>query len=150
MDTNANKALVQRHFDALNAGDIDGFAATMAEDAINHAAVPQAQGRAGGRSIASKLRRAFPDMRVTVDDTIAEGDRVVCRVTVTGTHQGPLDFVKFPLAPTGKRFRTTHIHVFRVAGGAIVEHWAERDAVGMLQQLGVMPPVIGQGAEAAQ
>jgi steroid delta-isomerase-like uncharacterized protein len=147
MSTESNKALIRRHYDTLNEGDLDGFAATMAEDAINHAAVPQAQGRQGARAIATKLRRAFPDLRLTVDETIAEGDRVVCRVTVTGTHQGALDFVKIQLPATGKRFRTTHIHVFRIADGAIAERWAERDDVGMLQQLGVMPPLATQPAE---
>jgi steroid delta-isomerase-like uncharacterized protein len=149
MSIESNKALIQRHYDAFNAGDLTGFAATMAEDSVNHAAIPQAQGRRGAHSIATKLRHAFPDMRMTVDDTVAESDRVVCRVTVTGTHEGPLDFVKMQLPATGKRFRTTHIHVFRVTNGEITERWAERDDVGMLQQLGVMQSLITQSKEVA-
>jgi steroid delta-isomerase-like uncharacterized protein len=147
MSIDSNKALIRQHYETFNAGDLDGFAATIAEDSVNHAAIPQAQGRHGARSIATKLRRSFPDMRMTVDDTIAEGDRVVCRVTVTGTHEGALDFVKLQLPATGKRFRTTHIHVFRIANGSIAERWAERDEVGMLQQLGVMPPLVTLPAE---
>jgi steroid delta-isomerase-like uncharacterized protein len=141
MSIDSNKALIRQHFDAFNDGDLEGFASTLAEDLVNHAAIPQAQGRQGGRTIATKLRRAFPDMRMTVDDTIAEGDRVVCRLTVTGTHEGALEFVKFPLPATGKRFRTTSIHVFRIANGTIAERWAERDDLGWLQQLGAMPQV---------
>jgi steroid delta-isomerase-like uncharacterized protein len=141
MSTEANKALIKRHFDAFNAGDLEAFAATFTEDSINHAAIPQAQGRQGARTIATKLRAAFPDMQMSVDDAIAEGDRVVCRLTVTGTHEGALDFVKLKLPATGKRIRTTHIHVFRIASGAIAERWAERDDVAMLRQLGVMSTV---------
>jgi steroid delta-isomerase-like uncharacterized protein len=147
MTTESNKALIQRHYDAFNAGDLDAFAATFTEDAINHSAIPQAQGRQGARHIASKLRVAFPDMHFTIDDVIAEGDRVVCRLTVTGTNEGALDFVKLKLPATGKRFRTTHIHVFRIAGGAIAERWAERDDLGQLQQLGLMPALVTPATE---
>jgi steroid delta-isomerase-like uncharacterized protein len=147
MRNDTNKALVRKHFDAFNSGDLEAFALTVAEDSVNHAAIPQAQGRRGALSIVEKLRRAFPDMRMAVDDMIAEGDRVVCRLTVTGTHTGPLDFAKFPLPATGKHFRTTHIHVFRLADGVIAERWAERDDLGMLQQLGVMPPLVAHAQE---
>jgi steroid delta-isomerase-like uncharacterized protein len=139
MSTETNKRIVREYLDRSNARDFDGLAALCAEDLVNHAAIPQAQGRAGMRSILEKLWRAFPDQQMTCDDVIAEGDKVVCRVTVTGTHTGPLDFAKMQLPPTGKRFRTTHIHVLRLEGGRIVERWAERDDLGMLQQLGLMP-----------
>jgi steroid delta-isomerase-like uncharacterized protein len=142
MSTQSNKELIARHFEAFNAGDVDRLASLMSEDVVNHAAVPQAQGREGARSIVKKLRAAFPDLRMTVDDVIAEGDKVVCRVTVTGTHEGALDFVKIKLPATGKSFRTTHIHVFRIADGKIAERWAERDEVSMLQQLGVFPSAL--------
>jgi steroid delta-isomerase-like uncharacterized protein len=147
MGNDTNKALVQQHIDAFNGGDMAAFARTVAEDAVNHAAIPQAQGRRGALSIVEKLRRAFPDMRMAVDDMIAERDRVVCRLTVTGTHTGALDFAKLPLPATGRRFRTTHIHVFRIVDGVIVERWAERDDLGMLQQLGLMPPLVARAAE---
>jgi steroid delta-isomerase-like uncharacterized protein len=147
MSTESNKRLVADYFERFNAGDIEGAESAVAEDLVNHAAIPQAQGRAGARSIVTKLRAAFPDLRMTVDDTIAEGDKVVCRVTVTGTHEGALDFVKVKLPPTGKKFRTTHIHVFRIANGTIVERWAERDDLGMLQQLGFMPSLLKPSPE---
>ena len=141
MNTEESKRLVARQFERLNARDIDGFAATFAEDAKNHAAIPQAQGRAGARAIVEKLLRAFPDLRMKVEDVIGEGDRVVCRLTVSGTHEGPLDFARMPLPPTGKAFEASHIHVFRLAGGLIVERWAERDDLGMLRQLGLLAPL---------
>jgi steroid delta-isomerase-like uncharacterized protein len=149
MSTQANKDLIARHFEAFNAGDDDRFADTMAEDSVNHAAIPQAQGREGARTIVAKLRAAFPDMRMVVDDVIAEGDKVVCRVTVTGTNSGTLDFVKVKLPATGKTFRATHIHVFRIANGKIAERWAERDDVAMMQQLGVFPTILDARKESA-
>jgi steroid delta-isomerase-like uncharacterized protein len=142
MSTQSNKDLIAQHFEAFNAGDVDRFASTLAEDAVNHSALPHVQGREGARSVFTKMRAAFPDMRMTVEDVIAEGDRVVCRLTVTGTHQGELDFVKMKLAATGKSIRLTHIHAFRVANGKIVERWVERDGVVLLQQLGALPPVL--------
>jgi steroid delta-isomerase-like uncharacterized protein len=143
MSIDSNKDLIVRNFEAFNAGNIDGFAEDIAEDAVDHAAAAHAQGRAGARSIAAKLRCAFPDMHMRVDDVVAEGDKIVCRMTATGTHKGRLDFVKLQLPATGKSFRVTHIHVFRVAGGKVVEHWAERDDLGLLQQLGAMPLLVG-------
>lgn len=78
-------------------------------------------------------------MKHRFDDMIADGDKVVVRMTVTGTHTGPLEFVQRPIPATGKSLTTTHIHIFRVAGDKIVEHWAERDDLGMMKQLGVLP-----------
>lgn len=148
MSTETSKRIVREHFDRYNARDLDGLAALASEDCVNHAAIPQAQGRAGMRSIVEKIWRAFPDHTMTVDDVIAEGDRVVCRVTVTGTHTGKLDFVMLQLPPTGKRFVSTSIHIFRVVNGQIVERWAVRDDVGMLQQLGLMPQLLHVKPEA--
>jgi len=137
MSIESNKAVVSAHFEKFNAGDLDGCVALIAEDVVNHSAIPEAQGRRGARGIVGKLRAAFPDMHLAVEDMIAEGDRVVCRLTVTGTHEGDLDFVKRPLPATGKRFRTSSVHMFRIAGGAIVERWVLRDDITMYRQLGV-------------
>jgi predicted ester cyclase len=139
MTTQTARALVMKFVDAMGRGDIDGAAACMADDLVNHAAIPQAQGRAGFRTIGQKVWKAFPDIKHRVDDLLVDGDKVVVRMTVSGTHTGPLEFVNTPLAATGKPFTTTHIHIYRVAGDAIVEHWAERDDLGMLRQLGALP-----------
>ena len=85
---------------------------------------------------------AFPDNRSTIEDMIAEGDKVVTRYTVRGTHKG--DFLGIPA--TGKEVAFTSILISRIAEGKIVEDWEEADALGMLQQLGVVPP-IGEGSE---
>lgn len=79
------------------------------------------------------FRTAFPDLQLTIADEIAAGDKVVQRLTATGTHRGP--FMGIP--PTGKRVTMSSIEIMRVAGGRIAEHWDEFDVAGVLQQLGV-------------
>ena len=81
------------------------------------------------------MRGAFPDYRFEVEDLIAEGDRVVARVTVSGTHLGEM----MGLAPTGRRISTSGIEVFRFEDGKMAEHWAAFDALGMLRQIGLVP-----------
>lgn len=135
----ANKAVARRYIDAINRHDIDGAAKLVADDLINHAAIPEAQGVAGFRVIMQKLFDAFPDHQLAVEDIIAESDRVVCRVSVRGTHTGPLQFARNPIPATGRAFATEHIHVLRIQGGKVAEHWAGRDDVGMLRQLGFLP-----------
>ena len=78
---------------------------------------------------------AFPDMRVTDEDYIAEGDTVFGRFIARGTHQGEL----MGIAPTGKQVSISGINIFRIAGGKIVEHWVNYDAMGLMQQIGAIP-----------
>jgi predicted ester cyclase len=77
----------------------------------------------------------FPDHRFEVDDAIADGQTVALRGTMTGTHEGEL----MGIAPTGKRVAAQQSHWFRVEVGKLVEHWAVRDDLSMLHQLGVLP-----------
>src|SRR6476620_708764 len=92
MTTQANKQLALDHFNRTNKGDIAGAAALLAEDCIDHSAVPEAQGRKGFEMLIGKVRTAFPDMAYAIEDVLAEDDRVVVRVTCTGTHRGPMTF----------------------------------------------------------
>jgi hypothetical protein len=131
-----NKALVTRYVDAVNAKNLDAAVALVADDIVNHAAIPEAQGAAGMRRIYAQLWRAMPDMKMHCEDLIAEGDRVVCRVRVTGTQTGPFEMSRASFPATGREVSTEQIHVFRVADGRLVEHWAGRDDFGMLRQLG--------------
>ena len=85
------------------------------------------------------LMNAFPDLHGTLDDVQAEGDRVVTRVMVRGTQTGPL----LGLPPTGKSASWTVIDVHRIADGKLVEQWGPSDQVGLMQQLGLMPPPRG-------
>jgi steroid delta-isomerase-like uncharacterized protein len=139
MNTEANKTIAKSYLNALDRRDVDGAVALVAEDLVNHTAIAEAQGAAGLRRILGKLHKAFPDQRTSCDDVIAEGDRVVCRVTVRGTNSGPLEFVQWPMPATGKSVTTTGIHVFRIANGKIAEHWGAMDTLNMLRQLGITP-----------
>src|SRR5262249_1361 len=89
-----NKDLVQKYVAALNARDLPAVEGMVSHDLRNHAAVPEAQGAAGMTRILEKLFHAMPDLRVSCEDLIAEGDRVVCRWVVRGTQTGPLTFVR--------------------------------------------------------
>lgn len=101
------------------------------------------------RHIASS-RAAFPDVRVTVDDVFAVGDRVVARYTMAGTHQGPyMNHLKTLMPPTGKRFSVAGIDIWRFdANGKWIECWSSLDRLGMLQQLGAIPAVGPSRSEA--
>ena len=87
-------------------------------------------------------RSAFPDLRLTIDDLIAEGDKVVARWTAQGTNTGEL----MDMPPTGKESKVTGISILRISRGKVVEQRANWDTMGMLQQLGVVPAP-GEGAE---
>lgn len=81
-------------------------------------------------------RSAYPDTHFTVEDQIAEGDKVVTRWTGRGTHQGEL----MGVAPTGNEVTVRGIEIDRIVGGRIEETWVNYDTSGMMQQLGVVPP----------
>jgi steroid delta-isomerase-like uncharacterized protein len=133
-----NKALARRiPEEVFNQGNLAVADEVMAADYVEHVPVPPGipVGLAGFKQFITALRAAFPDFHYTVEDEIAEGDRVVQRLTAQGTQRG--DFMGVPA--TGKHATWTEIHVSRIAGGKLVEHWANLDQLGMLQQLGVIP-----------
>lgn len=136
MTTETNKEIVNRYVEAVNRHDIEAAAAFVREDLQNHGAIAEAQGREGLKRILGKLIRAMPDLQVTGEDVIAEGDRVVCRMRLRGTQTGPLEMTRFPLPATGREVSTDQIHIFRMEGGLVVEHWVGRDDFGMMRQLG--------------
>ena len=107
----------------------------VAGDYIGHTPLNDIHGPEGAKQFEAMLHEAFPDHRVTVEDQIAEGDKVVTRWTCRGTHKG-----KFQgLPPTGKQMTMTGITIFRIANGKLVEGWTNLDLLGMLQQLGAVP-----------
>jgi predicted ester cyclase len=83
----------------------------------------------------TRAQAAFSDISITVEDQIAEGDKVVSRWTIRGTHKGEY----MGIAPTGKQVTITGISIYRIEKGKIVEDWANSDMLGMLQQLGAIP-----------
>jgi steroid delta-isomerase-like uncharacterized protein len=135
-----NKATSRRLHDAINTGDAEHISKTIDEivepDVLIRTPLPvDATGAQALKQVWAVLLRAFPDLHVTVEDVIAEGDKVVCRNTVTGTHQG--EYMGRP--PTGKSITYNEIFIFRFAGGRIVEIWGVVDAYSQMQQLGLIP-----------
>jgi steroid delta-isomerase-like uncharacterized protein len=106
---------------------------------LHDPAVPggEIRGIEGFRQFAETLRNAFPDLHFEVHERIMEGDRIALRYTVTGTHQG--DFQQIPA--TGKRVAVTAISVNHIRDGKVAEAWNNSDTLGLLQQLGVIPPL---------
>ena len=144
MSLEANKAIARRVWnDVFNKRDLALADELVAADAINHEAPPgvPARGPESLKAAVTWLSAAFPDMHMAIDDVVAEGDKVVLQTTFSGTHQGPF----WGIAPTGRRFAQHHVHVFRLADAKVVEHWAVRDDLGFLQQLGAAPATRGSG-----
>ena len=145
MSVEETKAIARRAYEAFNEGFRTGnltlLDAVIDADIIDHNPTPgQGPGLGGVKQAFSAFAAAFPNPHFTIEDMIAEGDKVASRVTLSATHQG--DFQGIP--PTGKQVIQTGIDILRVAGGKIVERWGEFDNLGLLQQLGVLPPP-GQG-----
>ena len=134
-----NKALVRRWFEEVwNRGRAEAIDEMFAEDGVAHGLAGDAgslRGPAGFRPFHRSFRDAFPDIRVVVEDVIAEGDKVVSRYTSVATDtEGFMGRL-----PTGKVIRTPAIQIFRFSGGKIVESWAVRDDLKTLRQLGHVP-----------
>jgi steroid delta-isomerase-like uncharacterized protein len=137
MSIEENKALIRRLTQAQDAGDLAALDGLYAPDVVGHGGPPGIpEGLAGVKQFIAMLRAAFPDARTAVEDLVAEGDRVATRWTGTGTNSG--SFMGLP--PSGKRTTVTGIDIYRIADGKVVEHWSEWDALGLMQQLGVIPP----------
>ena len=133
-----NKALVARvPLEAFNQGKLEVIDEVIADNHIDHAVLPPGlpPGKEGLKLLAKGLRSAFPDLKITIDLQVAEGDLVVAHATTTGTMKG--EFAGMP--PSGKTATWEAIHITRVKDGKIVEHWAVQDNMGMLQQLGFVP-----------
>ena len=142
MSLEENKQLIQRLMDqGHNRQDADAAASFYTEDASNHL---RTVGRAGMKAVFETLYRVFPDFHYQIEDSTAEGDRVVCKVTMTGTHRGqPAVREAFSgmlndVAPTGKAVRVLQFHSFRLRDGLIAAHAAVRDDMGMVLQLGLV------------
>ena len=138
MSTEANKAVVRRAIDQIiNQKVLGAIDELFAPDYVDHASPEgEAQDREGFKHFARMLFDAFPDFHIEIEDMIAEGDRVMYRGTVSGTHAGEF----MGAHPTGKRFSVAEMHVDRVVNGKIAEHWGLMDILGMLQQIGVIHP----------
>ncbi len=137
MSTEQNKALLRRIFEeGLNQNQPSVFDELIAPNfVIYDPPLGQQPNREGFRQIIASFREAFPDVHITIEDEFADGDYVIQRGYATGTHQG--EFQGLP--PTGKTFKINVIHIWRFANGKAVENWVQMDALGLMQQLGVVP-----------
>jgi predicted ester cyclase len=134
-----NKALVRRWFAEIDKGNLQIVDDLIAVDYIDHnPPLPDmAPGREGVKQANALLRAAFPDVRHTIEDQIAEGDKVVTRITGSATFQGEI----LGIPPTGKLITIEGISIHRIAGGQLVEHWATANQLALYQQLGALPPL---------
>jgi predicted ester cyclase len=137
MPAEENKALFRRTYEELlNGGDLSVAKELVALDFINHEAPPgRDRGPESMRGLATMLRTAFPDLHFVIEELIAEGDMVAGRLTMSGTHEGPL----MGTPPTGRSVRQDHMHFVRFRDGKAIEHWGVRDELGMMKQLGLVP-----------
>src|SRR5687768_10451974 len=138
MSAEENKAQFRRTYEeVLNQGDVSAIDELIAPDFINHEAPPgRNRGPESMRGLATMLRTAFPDLRFTIEELVAEGDIVAGRLSMSGTHEGPLMGMS---PPSGRAVRQEHMHFVRYRDGKAIEHWGVRDDLGMMQQLDVIP-----------
>jgi predicted ester cyclase len=132
-----NKSLVRRFYTELDAGNVDAMDDLVAEDYVDHNPPPfpgLASGRAGLKQAFGIFWDATPG-RHEIEDQVAEGDKVVTRLTAYGRHDGELPG---GLAATGRDMVQTAVSIHRVQDGRLVEHWSARDDLGLLVQLGVI------------
>jgi steroid delta-isomerase-like uncharacterized protein len=137
MSTEENAAVARAWAQAAwQQHDLDAAAEYLAPDWVGHyAGIGEVQGVDGFKRVAAAYLRAFPDLAIAVHDALGDGDRIVRRVSFTGTHQGP--FLGVPA--TGRQIRVEGTVILRIVGGQIAEEWVTENLLGLLQQLGAVP-----------
>lgn len=135
MSLDDNKQLVLDYFKAFLAKDLGWFSAHIESGFRRHdPGLPfEVVGPQGVERLADALLPAVPDMRLAIEDVVAEGEKVLVRLTIHGTHRGEL----FGIPPTGRTLEVAVLDLFHIRGSKLVEHWALLDNLGMLRQLGV-------------
>ena len=132
-----NKALARDSWErTVNQRDLDAMEEIYAPDFVWHEPDQDIRGYEQGRQFASTFFDAFPDINITVEDVIAEGDQAVTRYTIRGTHRGETE--EFG-PPTGRQMEVEGITIHRIEGGKIVEEWERYDNLSVMQQLGLVP-----------
>ena len=135
MSTETNKSVICNMLVAFEKGDTKNLDKYFASNWVNHdPSLPPMQGLEGAKQLID-LWSAFSDRKVTIEDSVAEGDRVATRFTISGKHTGAM----MGIAPTGKTIHITASGIFRIVDGKATDNWVNFDALGMLQQLGAVP-----------
>jgi steroid delta-isomerase-like uncharacterized protein len=145
MTTDGNKALVRRYYEIVETHDLDTLTdEVLAEDYRLHFDSAPEMDRGAAAGFFGAFVAAFPEINHTIEDQVAEGDRVASRIVVRGTHKGEL----MGIPPTGKDIEISAINIHRIVDGRVVEQWVVSDGLGMMQQLGVIhtpgAPVAGE------
>lgn len=137
MTLEANKQLCRDYFTAFLKGDKDWWAKHISPDFVRHdPGLPfEVRGPQGVAQLHDALMPAFPDMRLPLEDFVAEGEKVLVRLRVQGTHTGPFG----DMAATGRKIDIGVLDLFQIRNGVLIEHWALLDNLGMLKQLGALP-----------
>jgi steroid delta-isomerase-like uncharacterized protein len=138
MSVEENRALIQRFVEEVfNHGNLDDVDDIYAPDYVGHTAgsPEQTLGPEGVREFVELYRSAFPDLHTTIEDIVAEGDKVAYRWTAVGTHRGEL----LGVAPSNNRVELTGITIERIEGSKIVETYNNFDQLGMMRQIGAIP-----------
>lgn len=136
MSIEENKAIVRRWNDELFKGNPDIIDELAAASYVNH----DIGDREAFKRYRAELGAAFSDMSIAIEDTIAEGDKVVSRWTMSWTHTGEFRGI----SATGKQATFSGMSIHRIEGGKVVEDWSNSDSLGLMQQLGVIPPMGGE------
>src|ERR671917_1822702 len=150
MSAEENKAVVRREMEELfnQGGNLDVADEIIAPNYVSYEPTSgEVRGIEGAKQFAATYREAFPDLQNTIEDMVAEGDKVVVRFRGRGTHQGETEAFG---PPTGKRMEMTGITIKGLSDGKIVEAWTNFDALGMMQQLGLIPEAAKEEARAAE
>jgi steroid delta-isomerase-like uncharacterized protein len=129
-----NKALARRAWEIVDNPDL--IDEVYAADVVWHEPDQDIHGIEEAKQFISMYKTAFPDMNATVEDVVAEGDKVVTRITIRGTHRGEIE--EFG-PPTGRQIELKGITISRIEGGKIVEDWDSYDNLSIMQQLGLVP-----------
>jgi steroid delta-isomerase-like uncharacterized protein len=130
-----NKAVIRHLFDVLNAKDMAAFADALADNMVEHEELPGLQpNKQGVVQFFNGMHAAFDGLRANIDDISSEGDRVVVRATMSGTHKG--EFMGIPA--TGKQLSVPFADFFRLSGGKVAEHWGVMDSGALMMQLGAL------------
>ena len=136
MSIEENKRTVRRFFEVgPSKGDLDAANELLTPGFVLHVPLPCSPGVQGIDEVVTACRAAFENLNVTVEDMLAEEDRVAARFTARGIHKGP--FMGLP--PTGKPITMTGMEIFRLENGKIAELWGEANLIGLMQQLGILP-----------
>ena len=129
MSLEENKKIVRKSIEIINTKGLSSIEQMVAPDFVDH--TRQMQGSEGLKQFLSMIFKSFPDFHLTIEDIIAEGDKVWVRLTITATHTGEF----FGLAPTGKKFTEPSVWIYRIVNGKIVEGWDVQDELDFYKKI---------------